>query len=143
MLANCGLGRFVGSVLLAVGLGAGVLISVAGCGGSSPASAPATSATPAPGAASPSGSTRSGSAISSATVTAVAKCMESHGAAISAGGGTRVSAKQLKDAFRALPAARQQSVFAACGSLLPPDIRQAVQQRIAQETAGAPATATP
>jgi hypothetical protein len=143
MFVNCRLGRFAGSVLLAGGLGAGALISVAGCGGSSSVSAPDTSATPAPAAsaspaASPSGSARS--AISGATLDAIVKCMESHGAAISAGGGATVTPKQVKDAFKALPVAKQQSVFAACGSLLPPAIRQAVQQRIAQETAGATAT---
>jgi hypothetical protein len=54
-----------------------------------------------------------------------------------------VKAKQIRDAFKALPVAKQQSVFAACGSLLPTTIRQALQQRIAEETAGASATATP
>jgi hypothetical protein len=69
--------------------------------------------------------------------------MKSHGVAISTGAGVRVNAKQVKDAFKALPIAKQQSVLAACGSLLPPNIRQAVRQKMAQETAGATATATP
>jgi hypothetical protein len=68
--------------------------------------------------------------------------MESHGVTISATS-ARVTAKQIKGAFGALPVAKQQSVFAACSSLLPPDIRQAVQQRMAEETAGATGTATP
>jgi len=67
--------------------------------------------------------------------------MESHGVAISAAAGVK-TAKQIKDAFKALPVAKQQSVFAACSSVLPPDIRQAVQQRMAKETAGATAPAT-
>lgn len=123
--------RFAVSVLLVASLGAGVVISTAGCGGSSPASAPVTTTGAPPTAATPSETKQP--KISQAVLQNVVNCMKSHGVTFPGAG---VTAKEVKDAFRALSVARQQSVFAACGPALPANIRQAVQQRMAQETAG-------
>ena len=125
--------RFTISVLLAASLGTAV--TAAGCGESSPAAAPATisaapSATVAPA---PSKSPK----ISAAVLQNVINCMKSHGVNFST---ARLTAKEVKDTFRSLPVARQQAVFNACGSLLPADVRQVVQQRIAEETAGTTAS---
>ena len=126
--------RFAVSVLLAASLGAGTVIGVAGCGGSSPRAAPVTtSAAPPAVAPSESGQPK----ISQAALQNVVSCMKSHGVTFSA---ASVTAKEVKGAFRALSVARQQSVFAACGPALPANIRQAVQQRMAQETASAAAS---
>ena len=126
--------RFAVSVLLAASLGAGTVIGVAGCGGSSPRAAPVTtSAAPPAVAPSESGQPK----ISQAALQNVVSCMKSHGVTFSA---ARVTAKEVKGTFRALSVARQQSVFAACGPALPANIRQAVQQRMAQETASAAAS---
>jgi hypothetical protein len=129
MFANRRFGRFAGPVLLAAGLVAGTLTSVAGCGGSSPTAAQATaSAAPLPTA------SRPGSAVTKAMLQKVLGCMNSHGVPIS-GTAAKGVRKRIKDALKALPVAKQESLLAACGQFLPAIIRQAVQQRIAQETA--------
>ena len=122
--------RFAMSMLLTASLGAGTVSSVAGCGGSSPPAAPVTTSAAPPTAATPSESTQP--KISQATLQNFVNCMKSHNVTFSA---ARVTAKEVRDAFRALSVARQQSVFAACGPALPANIRQAVQQRMAEETA--------
>jgi hypothetical protein len=123
------------SVMLAVSLGSGTVITVAGCGGSSPAAAPVTTSAAPPAAATPSESKQP--KISQAVLQNVVNCMKSQGVNFSE---AKVSAKTVKDAFRALSVTKQQSVFAACGSALPANIRQVVQQRMAQETTGSPAS---
>jgi hypothetical protein len=108
----------------------GVALGCAGCGGSSSGT---------PGAATPSASTSpSGTPLAtgvsgkgnpgflSASVTA---CLKTHGAALPAG----ATAKQVRNAFRALPLAKQQSAFTACESLLPVLVRQIIQQDLAKE----------
>jgi hypothetical protein len=127
--------RFTASVLLAASLGIGTAVTAAGCGGSSPAAAPATtSAAPAAAAApSPSKSPK----ISAAVLQNVIDCMKSHAVNFSTANPT---GKDVKNVFRSLTVARQQSVFNACGRVLPANIRQLVQQRMAQETAGATAS---
>lgn len=137
------IGGFVRSALLAVGIGAAVLAAASGCGDSPPTSAPSASSAPASSASAPATATPARPAVSGAVLTSVARCMRSHGVAVSAKTSVRVTARQLKDAFRALPIARQRSVFAACGSLLPADIRKVVRQRMAEETAGPAATSSP
>ncbi|MDX6393334.1 MAG: hypothetical protein QOJ73_4397 [Streptosporangiaceae bacterium] len=127
--------RFAVPVLLAASLGAGTVIGVAGCGGSSPRAAPVTTSAAPPAAATPSESEQP--KISPAALQNVVSCMKSHGVTFSA---ATVTAKEVKGAFRALSVTRQQSVFAACGPALPANIRQAVQQRMAQETASAAAS---
>ena len=127
--------RFALSVLLAASLGAGTVTTVAGCGGSSPAAAPVTtSAAPSATAAPPEPKQQK---ISPAVLQKVVNCMKSQGVTFSE---AAVTAKQVKGTFRALSVARQQSVFAACGPALPANIRQVIQQRMAQETAGATAS---
>ncbi len=122
--------RFALSVLLAVSLAAASVTTVAGCGGSSPAAGPVTTSA-APATATPSESKQP--KISQAVLQNVVNCMKSQGVSFSE---AALTAKEVKDAFRALAVAKQQSVFAACGSALPANIRQVVQQRMAQETAG-------
>jgi len=127
--------RFAMSILLAASLGAGTVSSLAGCGGSSPPAAPVITSAAPPTAATPSESQQP--EISQATLQNLVNCMKSHKVIFSA---VRVTAKEARDAFRALSVARQQSVFAACGPALPANIRQAVQQRMAGETASATAS---
>jgi len=127
--------RFTASVLLAVSLAIGIAVTVAGCGGSSTAAAPATTSAAPPAAAAPSAS--KSPKISAAVLQDVINCMKSHGVKFST---ERLTSKDVKDVFRSLTVARQQSVFNACGQVLPANIRQIVQQRIAQETAGATAS---
>jgi hypothetical protein len=129
MFANHRAGRFAGSLLLAAGLGAGALTGVAGCGGPVSRAAPATtSAAPSPTAARP------GSVVTKAMLLKVLSCINSHGVPISNTAMKGVK-KRLKDTLRALPVARQENLLAACGHFVPPAVRQAVRQLIAQETA--------
>lgn len=127
--------RFPASVLLAVSLGIGTAVTAAGCGGSSPAAAPATTSAAPPAAAAPSPS--KSQQISPAVLQNVINCMRSHGVSFSVASPT---GKDVKDVFRSLTVARQQSVFNACGQVLPANIRQLVQQRMVLETAGATAS---
>lgn len=124
--------RFAASVLLAAGLGAGT-VTVAGCGGSPPAAAPATTSAAPSVTATP--SQQKQPKISVTALGNVAHCVQAHGVAIPADE-ARVNAKEIKDVFRALPLAKQHSVFAACGPLLPAAVRQVVQERMAEETGG-------
>jgi hypothetical protein len=121
--------RFTASVLLAASLAIGTAVTAAGCGGSSPAAAPATTsaASPATAAPSPSESPK----ISATVLENVINCMKSHGANFSTANPT---GQDVRDVFRSLTVAKQQSVFNACGQVLPADFRQLVQQRMAQET---------
>jgi hypothetical protein len=123
--------RFAASVLLAASLGFGTAITAAGCGGSSPATTSA--APPAPAAPSPSKSPK----ISAAALQDIITCMKSQGVSFST---PRLTGKDVEDVFRSLTVARQQSVFNACGQVLPAAVRQVVQQRMAQETADATAS---
>lgn len=127
--------RFAASVLLAASLGIGTAVTAAGCGGSSPAAAPATTAAAPPATAAPSPS--KSQKISAAALQNVINCMKSHGVNFSTANPT---GKDVRTVFRSLTVARQQSVFNACGQVLPANIRQLVQQRMAQETAGATAS---
>ena len=127
--------RFTASVLLAASLGFGTAVTAAGCGGSSPAAAPATTSAAPPTTAAPSPS--KSPKISAAALQDIINCMKSHGVNFST---ERLTGKDVKDVFRSLTVARQQSVFNACGRALPANIRQLVQQRMAQETAGATAS---
>lgn len=127
--------RFTASALLAVSLAIGTAVTAAGCGGSPPAAAPATTSAAPPAAAAP--SPAESPKISPAALQDVINCMKSHGVNFSS---ARLTAKDVKTAFRSLTVARQQSVFNACGQVLPANIRQLVQQRMAQETAGATAS---
>ncbi len=127
--------RFTAAALLAAGLAIGTAVTAAGCGGSSPAAAPATTSAGPPAAAAP--APAKSPKISPAVLQAVINCMKSHGVTFST---ERPTGKDVKTAFRSLTAARQQSVFNACGQVLPANIRQSVQQRMAQETAGATAS---
>ena len=130
--------NFAVSVLLAAALGAGTVTGVAGCGGSSPAAPPVTtSAAPPTPSATPTTAKSKQPKVSQAELQSVVNCMKSHDVTFT---DARVTAKEIKNAFRALPVARQQSVFAACGSTLPASVRQVVQQRIAAETAAASAS---
>lgn len=125
--------RFTASVLLAASLGIGTAVTAAGCGGASPAAAPATTSAAPPAAAAPSKSPK----ISPTVLQNVINCMESHGVNFSTANPT---GKDVKNVFRSLTVARQQSVFNACRQVLPANIRQLVQQRMAQETAAAAAS---
>jgi hypothetical protein len=127
--------RFTASVLLAVSLAIGTAVTAAGCGGSSPAAAPATTSAAPPASAAPSPSISP--KISAAALQNIINCMKSHGVNFST---ARLTGKDVKNVFRSLTPARQQSVFNACGQVLPAEVRQVVQQRIAQETAGATAS---
>jgi hypothetical protein len=133
--------RFTASALLAASLAIGTAVTAAGCGGGSPAAAPATTsaAPPATTAASPSPSPSPSKSqkISPAVLQNVINCMKSHDVKFSAASPT---GKDVRDVFRSLTVARQQGVFNACGQVLPANIRQLVQQRMAQETAGATAS---
>jgi hypothetical protein len=129
--------RFALSVMLTASLGAGLAVTAAGCGGSSP------TASGSPGMTSSAAVTASAAASASATATAsdspvnaallarVISCLRSHGLAVADG----APLKQVKTAFKALPVAEQQSDFMACGPLLPATIRQKVAERIADEAA--------
>jgi hypothetical protein len=123
--------RFTASVLLAVSLAIGTAVTAAGCGGPAPAAAPATTSAAPPAAAAP--APAKSPKISPAVLQNIINCMKAHGVNFST---ERLTGKDVKTAFRSLTAARQQSVFNACGQVLPASIRQSVQQRIAQETAG-------
>jgi hypothetical protein len=121
------------AVSLAVSLSAGTAVaSLAGCGGTAPAVAPATTAAAPSAAATPSGTKQP--EISQAVLQKLVNCMKSRNVTFSQ---ARVTEKEVRDAFRSLSVARQQSVFAACGPILPESIRQAVRQRMTEETGGA------
>jgi hypothetical protein len=124
------------SVMLTVSLGAGVAVTAAGCGGSSPAASgtPAVTASPTASAA----ATASGSPVNAALLASAISCLRSHGLAVA----DSAPLKQVRTAFKALPVAEQQRDFTACGSLLPATIRQEVAERIADEEAARP-TASP
>ena len=128
--------RIALSVMLTASLGAGVTVTAAGCGGSSPAAAetPAVSASASP----PATATASGSPVNAALLASVIRCLRSHGLAVA----DSAPLKQVKVAFKALPVAEQQRDFTACGPLLPATIRQKVAERIADEEAARP-TASP
>src|ERR1700733_12932280 len=113
--------------MLTASLGAGVTVTAAGCGGSSPAAAetPAVSASASP----PATATASGSPVNAALLASVIRCLRSHGLAVA----DSAPLKQVKVAFKALPVAEQQRDFTACGPLLPATIRQKVAERIADE----------
>ncbi len=123
--------RLVLPVMLAASLGAGVAVTAAGCGGPSPAAAG--TAAPAASPSSPAAATGSGpgSPVDAALLASAIRCLRSHGLAVA----DSASLKQVKLAFGALPVARQQSDFTACGPLLPATVRQQVQERIADEQA--------
>jgi len=127
--------RFTMSVLLTAALGAGVAAAAAGCGSSSPAP-PVSPATP-PSSSSPA-AIPSGSSANAALLASVISCLRSYGVTVADG----AELKQVKAAFQALPLAKQQQDFTACGPLLPPAIRQETAERIADEQAAASATST-
>jgi hypothetical protein len=124
------------SVMLTASLGAGVAVTAAGCGGSSPAATgtPAVTASPAASAS----ATASGSPVNAALLASAISCLRAQGLAVA----DSASLKQVKATFSALPVAKQQSDFTACGPLLPAAIRQQVAERIADEEAARP-TASP
>ncbi len=128
--------RIALSVMLTVSLAAGVTVTAAGCGGSSPAATgtPAVTASPAASAT----ATASGSPVNAALLASVIRCLRTHGLAVA----DSAPLKQVKTAFKALPVTEQQSDFTACGPLLPETIRQKVAERIADEEAARP-TASP
>ena len=128
--------RFALSVMLTVSLGAGVAVTAAGCGGSSPAASGTPAASPTASAAAT--ATASGSAVNAALLASVISCLRSRGLAVA----DSAPLKQVKTAFKALPVAEQQRDFTACGPLLPATIRQKVAERIADEEAARP-TASP
>jgi hypothetical protein len=128
--------RFALSVMLTASLGAGVAVTAAGCGGSSPAATGTPAVTAAPTASA--SATASGSPVSAALLASAISCLRSHGLAVA----DSAPLKQVKATFSALPVAKQQSDFAACGPLLPATIRQQVAERIADEEAARP-TASP
>jgi hypothetical protein len=132
--------RFALSVMLTASLGAGVAVTAAGCGGSSPAATgtPAVTASPTASASATATATASGSAVNAALLASVISCLRSHGLAVA----DSAPLKQVKAAFKALPVTGQQSDFTACGPLLPATIRQKVAERIADEQAARP-TASP
>jgi hypothetical protein len=123
--------RLVVSVSIATGIGLATLATAVACGGSSPAARPATASAAPSVTAAP--SQHHQQKISQTTLDNVVKCMKSQGVAFPR---TDVMAKDVKDAFRALPVAGRQKVVAACGSLLPAEIRQVVEQRMAQKPGG-------
>jgi uncharacterized membrane protein YebE (DUF533 family) len=129
--------RFTAAALLAAGLAIGTAVTAAGCGGSSPAAAPATTSAAPPAAPAPSPSPSKSPKISAAVLQNIINCMKSHGVSFST---ERPTGKDVRHAFTSLTVARQQSVFSACGQVLPANARQLVQQRMAQETAGATAS---
>jgi hypothetical protein len=120
------------SVMLTASLGAGVAVTAAGCGGSSPAATgtPAVTASPTASAS----ATASGSPVNAALLASAISCLRAQGLAIA----DSASLKQVKATFSALPVAKQQSDFTACGPLLPAAIRQQVAERIADEQAARP-----
>jgi hypothetical protein len=124
------------SVILTASLGAGVAVTAAGCGGSSPAATgtPAVTASPTASAS----ATASGSPVNAALLASAISCLRAQGLAVA----DSASLKQVKATFSALPVVKQQSDFTACGPLLPAAIRQQVAERIADEEAARP-TASP
>jgi hypothetical protein len=120
--------RFIRSLLLAAGLAVCVATTAAGCGGSS---------TPTTSAGSPSPAKKPAPSSGSAQLPAVVSCFKSQGVAIPDG----ATDKQVRATFMALPKTQQQTVFAACASTLPPNLRQKLQTRVAsQGSAATPAT---
>ena len=124
------------SVMLTASLGAGVAVTAVGCGGSSPAATgtPAVTASPTASAS----ATASGSPVNAALLASAISCLRAQGLAIA----DSTSLKQVKATFSALPVAKQQSDFTACGPLLPAAIRQQVAERIADEQAARPAASS-
>ena len=128
--------RFPASVSLVAGLAIGTVTTVAACGSSPPAVAPATTSAAPSATAAPSPPKQP--QVSQAVLQNVARCLQAHGVSIPAESATGKEGKALRDAFRALPLPKQHSVFAACGSLLPADLRQTVQQRMTEESSTKP-----
>jgi len=126
------------SVMLTASLGAGVAVTAAGCGGSSPAATGTPAVTASPTASASAFATASGSPVNAALLASAISCLRAQGLAVA----DSASLKQVKATFSALPVAKQQSDFTACGPLLPAAIRQQVAERIADEEAARP-TASP
>jgi hypothetical protein len=112
--------RSTAVIVLALSAASGVAVTAAGCGGPTVASArqPAAKAGKAPKTSAP-------------APASLITCLNSHGVSIPAGAGN----KQVKSAFKTLPAAQQQSAYTACGSLLPAKLRQKIQARLTAPSA--------
>jgi hypothetical protein len=103
------------AIVLALCAALGVTVTAAGCEGS-----------PAASASSPGAKAGKGSKASAPAPADVISCLNSHGMSVPAGATTG----QVKSAFNALPATRQQSVYNACGSLLPAKFQQKIQAKL-------------
>ena len=107
--------RSTAAIVLALCATCGVTATAAGCGGS-----------PAASASLPGAKAGKGSKAGAPAPADVISCLNSHGMSVPAGATTG----QVKLAFNALPVARQQSVYNACGSLMPAKFRQKIQAKL-------------
>jgi hypothetical protein len=109
--------RCARSSLLVASLGVSAAIAAAGCG-------------PLPAAPAPSPTATAGGSSGGAQRAPVVDCLQGHGVSLPPG----ATDKQVRAAFAALPAAQQQTVFAACASALPAKLRQQLQARMGRGT---------
>jgi hypothetical protein len=102
-------------------------VAAAGCGGSSPATGPSPSpvVSVSPSAAASPYGTGSGLVLA-----AIVDCLRGKGVPLPPG----AKASQIKDAFLAMPKTQRRQAYQACAYLLPPTIRQEIEQRIKEAT---------